>query len=52
MERYILIVKFVKIDLQNHIGYEIMNDCVICSVEQESLDAIPNDFCHSLLSEY
>jgi hypothetical protein len=33
----------VKTDLRNQISNEFMNDCVICFVEQEFLDAIPND---------
>ena len=29
-----------------------MINCDICFVEQKSLDEIPNNFYHSLLSEY
>ena len=36
-------MKIVKTDLRNRIGDEFMNDCVVCFVEQEFLDAIPND---------
>ena len=43
VERCFSVVKFVKTDLQNRIGDEFMNDCVVCFVEQEFLDAIPND---------
>jgi hypothetical protein len=37
------VVKIVKADLRNRIGDGFMNDCVICFVEQEFLDAIPNN---------
>ena len=43
VERYFSVVKIVKTDLRNRIGDEFMNDCVVCFVEQEFLDAIPND---------
>ena len=36
-------VKIVKTGLWNRIGDEFMNDYVVCFVEQEFLDAIPND---------
>jgi hypothetical protein len=39
-----LVVKFVKIDIRNHIGYEFMNDRVICFVERESVNAILSDY--------
>jgi len=43
VERCFSVVKIVKTDLRNRIGDGFMNDCVICFVEQEFLDAIPND---------
>ena len=43
VERCFSVVKIVKTDLRNRIGDRFMNDCVICFVEQEFLDAIPND---------
>jgi len=43
VERCFSVVKIVKTDLRNRIGDEFMNDCVVCFVEQEFLDAIPND---------
>jgi hypothetical protein len=43
VERCFSVVKIVKTDLQNRMGDGIMNDCVVCFVEQEFLDAIPND---------
>jgi len=36
-------MKNVKTVLRNHSSDEFMNDCVISFVEQEFLDAIPND---------
>lgn len=36
-------MKIVKTDLWNRIGGGFMNDCVICFMEQEFLDGIPND---------
>jgi len=43
VERCFSVVKIMKTDLRNHIGDEFMNDCVVCFVEQEFLDGIPND---------
>jgi len=43
VERCFSVVKIVKTDLRNRIGDGFMNDCVICFVEQEFLDAITND---------
>ena len=43
MERCFSVVKIVKTDLRNRIGDEFMNDCVVCFMEQEFLDAILND---------
>ena len=43
VERCFSVVKIMKMDLRNRIGDGFMNDCVICFVEQEFLDAIPND---------
>ena len=43
VERCFSVVKIVKTDLRNRIGDEFMNDYVVCFVEQEFLDAIPND---------
>ena len=43
VERCFSVVKIVKTDLRNRIGDEFMNGYVVCFVEQEFLDAIPND---------
>jgi hypothetical protein len=43
VEMYFSVVKIVKADLRNCIGDGFINDCVICFVEQEFLDAIPNN---------
>lgn len=37
------VVRIIKMELQNHIGDGFINHCVISFVEQEFLDAIPNN---------
>jgi hypothetical protein len=43
MEMCFSLVKIMKTELRNRISDGFMNDCVICFVDQQFLDAIPND---------
>nr|XP_016475904.1 PREDICTED: uncharacterized protein LOC107797516 [Nicotiana tabacum] len=43
VERAFSSMKYIKNDLRSRIGDEFLNDCLVCYIEDEVLETIPND---------